>query len=85
MSETAGRPETRRGARVTGARGARIGVVDAVFVDYLLVRTGGLPPVDLYIPTTEVTADDPQHVTVDADRAQAYQRWHRPLKSVSHD
>ncbi|HJP72229.1 MAG TPA: hypothetical protein VJ975_10965 [Candidatus Limnocylindria bacterium] len=85
MSETAGRPETRRGARVTGTRGARIGVVDAVFVDYLLVRTSGLPPVDLYIPTAEVSADGPQNVMVDADRGEAYQRWHRPLKSVSHD
>ena len=34
-----------------------IGRVDAVFVDYLLVRTSGLLPVDLYVPRPEVTVD----------------------------
>ena len=38
------------GATLRGARGRRIGTVDAVFADYLLVRTAGLLPVDLYVP-----------------------------------
>ena len=45
----------RVGASLTGERGRRIGTVDAVFADYLLVRTSGLIPVDLYIPRPEVT------------------------------
>ena len=47
-----------RGAILRGARNARIGTVDAVFADYLLVRTAGLLPVDLYVPRTAVTEDD---------------------------
>ena len=45
------------GARLHGAGGRRIGTVDAVFADYLLVRTAGLLPVDLYVPRPEVTVD----------------------------
>lgn len=78
-------PESRVGARVLGSRGRRIGIVDAVFVDYLLVRTGGLLPVDLYIPRAEVTVGDDGRVTVEADAETAYRLWHRPLRSAPHD
>lgn len=67
-----------------GARGRRIGVVDAVFVDYLLVRTASLLPVDLYVPRPEVSVDD-GHLTVDCSADEAYARWHRPLKRAPHD
>ena len=72
------------GARLYGLGRRRIGTVDAVFADYLLVRTAGLLPVDLYIPRTDVTvAPDGPHV--DVDRDDAYRRWHRPLKQAPHD
>jgi hypothetical protein len=73
-----------RGATLRGTRGARIGTVDAVFADYLLVRTAGLLPVDLYVPRPEV-ADDGGRLTVDCGRDEAYARWHRPLKRAPHD
>ena len=72
------------GARVLGRGGARIGTVDAVFADYLLVRTRGLLPVDLYVPRVEVTATDGA-VRVDCTAREAYDRWHRPLKRAPHD
>jgi hypothetical protein len=72
------------GAAVRGRRGRRIGTVDAVFADYLLVRTAGLLPVDLYVPRPETSLDGGS-VTVDADRREAYERWHRPLKRAPHD
>ena len=67
-----------------GRRGRRIGVVDAVFADYLLVRTASFPPVDLYVPRPEVSLDG-DVPTVEADASQAYERWHRPLKRAPHD
>ena len=72
------------GARVHGRGGARIGTVDAVFADYLLVRTRGLLPVDLYVPRPEVSATDGT-VRVEVTRREAYERWHRPLKRAPHD
>ncbi len=72
------------GARVLGSDGARIGTVDAVFADYLLVRTRGLLPVDLYVPRLEVSATDGV-VRVDCTAREAYDRWHRPLKRAPHD
>jgi hypothetical protein len=72
------------GAAVRGRGGRRIGTVDAVFVDYLLVRTGGLLPVDLYVPRPE-TGIDGNAITVDADPREAYERWHRPLKRAPHE
>lgn len=72
------------GAVVLGAGGRRIGLVDAVFADYLLVRTAGLLPVDLYIPRTAISAEG-DRVTVDCDPDEAYERWHRPLKRAPHD
>lgn len=73
-----------RGTRVTGRGGVRIGIVDAAYVDYLLVRTAGLLPVDLYVPRPSVTVSDDE-VSVDVDRGEAYERWHRPLKRAPHD
>lgn len=72
------------GATLRGRRNARIGTVDAVFADYLLVRTAGLLPVDLYVPRPEV-ASDGGRLTVDCGRDEAYARWHRPLKRAPHD
>lgn len=74
----------RRGARVVGTANERIGTVDAVFADYLLVRTAGLLPVDLYVPRPEVAVDG-DRLTVDCGRDEAYTRWHRPLKRAPHD
>jgi hypothetical protein len=61
----------------------RIGRVDAVFADYLLVRSGWLLPVDLYVPRDAVTRDGGT-LRVDQDRAAAYEAWHRPLKRAPH-
>jgi hypothetical protein len=72
------------GTPLHGARGRRIGTVDAVFADYLLVRTAGLMPVDLYVPRTETTATDGR-LQVDVGRREAYERWHRPLKRAPHE
>lgn len=74
-----------RGQKLVGAGGRRIGTVDAVFADYLLVRTGRLLPVDLYIPREEVTLGPDGRLSVDATPEAAYEAWHRPLKRVSHD
>ncbi len=73
------------GARVVGPGRARIGVVDAVFADYLLVRTSGLLPVDLYVPRAEVTVEPDGRVRLETDRDAAYARWHRPLKRAPHE
>jgi len=75
---------TRIGWPVIGRGRKRIGRVEAVFADYLLVRTRGLLPVDLYLPT-EAIAIDGECVQVDASPAEAYERWHRPLRRVGHD
>ncbi len=84
MSAETGIPDVAIGATVTGKGGVRIGRVDAVFVDYLLVRTFGIVPVDIYLPTAEgELGRDAVRVNLGAD--EAYERWHRPLKSVSHD
>lgn len=69
---------------VVGSGGERIGRVEAVFADYLLVRTAGLLPVDLYLPVEAIEVGD-DRVTVDASAAEAYKRWHRPLRRVAHD
>ena len=74
----------RVGARVHGAGGRRIGRVDAVFADYLLVRTAGLLPVDLYVPRPEIAVAG-DRLNVEASSREAYDRWHRPLKRSPHD
>ena len=72
------------GARLRGRRGRSIGTVDAVFADYLLVRTTGVLPVDLYVPRSEVTLEGTD-VIVDANSREAYERWNRPLKRAPHE
>lgn len=71
------------GTALLGAGGRRIGRVDAVFADYLLVRTAGLLPIDLYVPRPEVDASDGQ-LRVPVTPSEAYDRWHRPLKRAPH-
>jgi hypothetical protein len=73
----------RVGAVLRGERGRRIGRVDAVFADYLLVRTAGLLPIDLYVPRPEVRAEG-SGLVVGVSRREAYERWHRPLKRAPH-
>jgi len=75
----------RRGQKLLAADGRRIGTVDAVFADYLLVRTGGLLPVDLYVPRNEVSADANGRLRVGKSSHDAYHAWHRPLKRAPHD
>jgi hypothetical protein len=69
---------------LVGARNQRIGTVDAVFADYLLVRTAGLLPIDLYVPRSD-TVEEPGRVRVEVGGREAYTRWHRPLKSAPHE
>lgn len=77
----------RPGWHAMDGSGRRIGTVDAVFADYLLIRTTGLLPVDLYVPVTAVsTGEAPDSVVVAAaDGRDAYERWHRPLKAAPHE
>ena len=72
------------GASLFGAGGRRIGTVDAVFADYVLVRTASLVPVDLYVPRPEVTTSA-DRLRVAVGRGEAYGRWHRPLKRAPHE
>ncbi|MGH2427808.1 MAG: hypothetical protein ACRDGV_02805 [Candidatus Limnocylindria bacterium] len=72
------------GQALVSSNGRRLGTVDAVFVDYLLVRTAGLMPIDLYVPRPEVRAEN-QQLAVDCTRDEAYERWHRPLKRAPHE
>ena len=72
------------GAALRGTRGERIGRVEAVFADYLLVRTPGPLPIDLYVPRPSVT-EASNVLTVDCGRAEARRRWHRPLRRAPHD
>jgi len=74
----------RVGTRLVGPRGRRIGTIDAVFADYLLVRTAGLLPVDLYVPRSETTPEGAR-VRVPVSGREAYARWHRPLKRAPHE
>ena len=83
-ASAAGKERIEAGTAVIGIGNQRVGTVDAVFADYLLVRTSGLLPVDLYVPRPQVTLDGAS-VRVDASAADAYQRWHRPLKRAPHD
>jgi hypothetical protein len=77
--------EANVGDRVVDARGRVIGRVDAVYADYLLVRTRGLLPVDLYVPRSEVNRIDERRLQVALTSAQAYEAWHRPLRRAPHD
>jgi hypothetical protein len=72
------------GMRLEGLSGRHIGTVDAVFADYLLVRTASIVPVDLYVPRTEVVIHAGR-ARVEVGRKEAHTRWHRPLKRAPHD
>ncbi|MCA1587430.1 MAG: hypothetical protein LC744_01770 [Chloroflexi bacterium] len=72
------------GAALSGTRGVRIGRVEAIFADYLLVRTPGALPIDLYVPRPSVT-EEARGLTVDCGPAEARRRWHRPLRRAPHD
>ena len=76
--------EVKVGDRLLGLRGRRIGRVDAVFADYLLVRSGWILPVDLYVPRDAVSRQDGR-LRVELDRRAAYDAWHRPLKRAPHE
>ncbi len=83
MTNTTG-PEP--GWEAVDSEGRRLGTVDAVFADYLLVRTTGLLPVDLYVPINAVDATAEREVRLAAsDVDTAYRLWHRPLKRAPHD
>jgi len=58
--------------------------VEAVFADYLLVRTSGLLPIDLYVPRPSL-AEDGGAVRADCTAAEARRRWHRPLRRAPHE
>lgn len=77
-------PGIQPGDRLFGPRGRRIGRVDAVFADYLLVRSGWILPVDLYVPRDAITVGDGR-LRVELDRRAAYEAWHRPLKRAPHE
>lgn len=84
MTEQREGSEIKPGDRLLGARGRRIGRVDAVFADYLLVRSGRILPVDLYVPRDAISTADGA-LRVELDRRAAYEAWHRPLKRAPHD
>jgi hypothetical protein len=84
VTEPAAVVDAKPGDRLVGARGRTIGRVDAVFADYLLVRTRSLLPVDLYIPRDAVTVGADGALHVELDRRAAYATWHRPLKRAPH-
>jgi hypothetical protein len=71
------------GERLRDARRRRIGRVEAVFADYLLVRGGWILPVDLYIPRDAVSRENGA-LRVELGRRAAYDAWHRPLKRAPH-
>jgi hypothetical protein len=77
--------DARAGDRLVDPRGRVIGRVDATFVDYLLVRTRGILPVDLYVPRSEVESLDGRRLRVKLTASQAYDAWHRPLRKAPHD
>lgn len=85
MTEEPALVEANRGDRLVGEGGRGIGRVDAVFADYLLVRTRSLLPVDLYVPRDAVALDARGRLAVTLSRRAAYDAWHRPLKRAPHE
>ena len=84
MTEARAVPEAKPGDRLVDDRGRIIGQVDAVFADYLLVRTRNILPVDLYVPRDAVSEDARGRLTVALNSRAAYDAWHRPLKRAPH-
>ena len=72
------------GRTLIGTDGRRIGRVEATFADYVLVRTPGLLPIDLYVPRPSLT-DDGGVLRADCTAAEARHRWHRPLRRAPHE
>jgi hypothetical protein len=70
---------------VIGRDGGRIGTVDGVFVDYLLVRSASILPIDLYIPADAIRGTEDARVMIDASTKEAKDRWRRPLRKAPHD
>jgi hypothetical protein len=77
-------PSVSPGWGAFGSDGHLIGRVDAVFADYLLVRSAGLLPVDLYVPVEAIVLSGSGRLVLRATAESAYERWHRPLKRVEH-
>jgi hypothetical protein len=77
--------EATAGDRVVDSRGRVIGRVDAIYADYLLVRTRGILPVDLYVPRPAVERIEGGRLRVEMTARQAYEAWHRPLRRAPHD
>lgn len=76
--EPAPSAEPQPGFDVHGADGSKIGGIDAVFADYLLVRAG-FPPVDVHVPTGAIRSVSGSRVELDVERAEATDgRWDRP-------
>ena len=84
MNEQDPMADVQIGDRLVGGAGKTIGRVEAVFADYLLVRTAGVLPVDLYVPRVAVSRDG-RGLRVELNRSAAYDAWHRPLKRAPHD
>ena len=82
MTEQTG-VDVKVGERLVGARRRRIGRVEAVFADYLLIRSGWILPVDLYVPRDAVGRENGA-LQVELGRRAAYDAWHRPLKRAPH-
>jgi hypothetical protein len=84
MDEPMTASEPAVGQVLRGRDGRRIGRVEAVFADYLLVRTTSLLPVDLYVPRAETRVEGGD-LRVEHDARSAYDAWHRPLKRTTHE
>jgi hypothetical protein len=85
MTDAQALHEAKPGDLVVGDRGRTIGRVDAVFADYLLIRTRSILPVDLYVPRDAISVDGRGRLAVELTRRAAYDAWHRPLKRAPHE
>jgi hypothetical protein len=85
MTESRTAMAAKPGDRLVGDRGRTIGRIDAVFADYLLVRTRSILPVDLYVPRDAISVDARGRLAVKVNRRAAYDAWHRPLKRAPHE
>ncbi len=83
-AQTTPQEPTLVGRPLLGSDGRRIGRVESVFADYLLVRTPGPLPIDLYVPRPSLT-DDAGALRADCTAAEARRNWHRPLRRAPHE
>jgi len=84
VNQRASGPVASAGWHAFSSDGHLVGRVDATFADYLLVRTAGLLPVDLYVPSDAIIAAGDGRVILRATGEETYRRWHRPLKRAPH-